>query len=71
MDVHGDIRYVESGFLGHTNDAQQFGLMRQVGNDLLFPEECYLLGDKIYSNRGPVLTPYTSAQIRKKQRNAT
>jgi hypothetical protein len=65
VDVHGDIRYVESGFLGHANDAQQFGLMRQVGNDLLFPEECYLLGDKIYPNRGPVLTPYTSSQIRK------
>ena len=40
--------------------------MQQLGTDLIFPEELCLLTDKIYPNRSPVLTPYTSAQITSK-----
>jgi len=65
-DAYGTIRYIESGYAGHLNDAQQFGLMQQLGTDLIFPEELCLLTDKIYPNRSPVLTPYTSAQITSK-----
>ena len=65
-DAYDTIRYIESGYAGHLNDAQQFGLMQQLGTDLIFPEELCLLADKIYPNRSPVLTPYTSAQITRK-----
>ena len=34
-------RYIQSGFLGHLNDAQQFALMGQLGTDLEFPDNCY------------------------------
>ena len=42
-------------------------LMQQIGRDLPFTDNCFLLGDKIYPNRYPVMTPYTSAQINRKQ----
>ena len=38
-DAYGTIRYIESGYAVHLNDAQPFGLMRQLGTDLIFPEE--------------------------------
>ena len=41
--------------------------MQQIGRDLPFPDNCFLLVDKIYWNRYPVMTPYTSAQINRKQ----
>ncbi|CAG2248292.1 unnamed protein product [Mytilus edulis] len=47
----GRICYVECGFLGHQNDAQQYMLMRNIGQQLPFPDELFLLGDKIYPNR--------------------
>ena len=56
-DAYGTIRYID------LNDAQQFGLMRQLGNYLIFPEELCLLADQIYPNRTPVLTYYASAQL--------
>ena len=56
-DVYGTIRYID------LNAAQQFGLTRQLGTDLIFPEELCLLADKIYPNRSPVLTSYTYAQL--------
>ena len=57
-------RYIQSGFLGHLNDAQQFALMDQLGTYLEFPDNCYmyLLGDKIYPNRGNVVTQFTTVQ---------
>ena len=67
VDTQGIIRYVESGFLGHQNDAQPFMLMQQIGRDLPFPDNCFFLGDKIYPNRYSVMTPYTSAQMNRKQ----
>ena len=38
VDATGIIRYIESGFMGHLNDAQTFGLMRRI--ELCFPEQC-------------------------------
>lgn len=65
VDNNGCIRHIETGFLGHKNDAQQFDLMTRIGQDLPFLENCVLLADKIYPNRHPLMTPYTSAQIRR------
>ena len=67
VDATGLIRYVESGFMGHLNDAQTFGLMRHVGRDLEFPNACVLLGDKIYPNGDSIMTPYTAAQLARKE----
>jgi len=37
--------------------------MQQLGFDRIFPEELCVLANKIYPNRSPVLTLYTSAQL--------
>ena len=66
VDTSGTIRHVESGFPGHLNDAQTLGLMQYIGTDLPFPPECVLLADRIYLNRDPLMTPYTTTQIRRK-----
>ena len=56
VDNNGNIRYVESGFFGHQNDAQTIRLMFQIGNvPLTFPDNCVFLADKIYPNGHPVL----------------
>ena len=60
VDATGIIRYIESGFMGHLNDAQTFGLMRS-------PEQCVLLGDKIYPNGNCIMTPYTAAPLARKE----
>ncbi|KAL4232432.1 hypothetical protein ACF0H5_007125 [Mactra antiquata] len=65
-DANGIIRYVESGYCGHLNDAQQYGLMHRIGIDISFPEDVCLLGDKIYPNRGPIMTQYTADQLTRK-----
>ena len=67
VDCHGTIRFMRSGFLGHQNDAQQYRMLPDIGADLLFPDQCVLLADKIYPNQYPLMTPYTTAQIRCKQ----
>ena len=54
-DAYGTMGYID------LNDAQQFGLMRQLGTGLIFPEELCLLADKMYPNRTPVLISYTFA----------
>ena len=71
VDCFGKIRLVECGFLGHQNVAQQFILMREIvyGKELNFSPDCYLLGDKIYPNRYPILTPYTRPQVDRKARH--
>ena len=38
-------------------------LMRQIGIDLPFPDDLYLLGNKIYPNRHLIMTPYTRQQV--------
>ena len=53
--------------MGHLNDAQTFGLMRRIGTELCFPEQCVLLGDKIYPNGNCIMTPYTAAQLARKE----
>jgi hypothetical protein len=65
----GTICYVECGFLGHQNDAQQFMLTRQIGIDLPFPDDLCILGDKIYPNLHPIMTSYTRQQIARKPLN--
>jgi hypothetical protein len=37
--------------------------MRQIEIDLPFPDDLYLLGNKIYPNRHSVMTPYTRQQV--------
>ena len=56
----------EKGCLGHQNDAQQFMLMQQIGQQLPFPADCILIRDKIYPNSFPVMTPFSNAQLRQK-----
>ena len=38
------VRYVESGFMGHLNGIQTFGLMCQIGCELEFPNDCVCIG---------------------------
>ena len=47
VDATGIIRFIESGLMGHLNDAETFGFKRRIGTELCFPEQCVLLGDKI------------------------
>lgn len=70
VDNQNHIRLIRSGFLGHQNDAQQFNSLPQIGHGLPlnFPPDCYLLGDKIYANRYPVVTPFKRHQLRNKTR---
>lgn len=64
IDNSGLICHLESGFLGHQNDAQQYSLMSyKIGRDLPFPLDCFILGDKIYPNRYPIITPFSQHQI--------
>ena len=37
--------------------------MRQIEIDLPFPDDLYLLRNKIYPNRHPIMTPYTRQQV--------
>ena len=53
--------------MGHLNDAQTFGLMRRIGTELCFPEQCVLSGDKIYPKGNYIMTPYTAAQLARKE----
>jgi hypothetical protein len=54
-----------SGFHGRQNDAQCFMQLPEMAEtgDLPFTDNLYLLADKIYPNRHPLLTPFTRPQI--------
>ena len=67
VNATGIIRYIESGFMGRLNDAQTYGLMRRIRTELCFPKQCVLLGDKIYPNGNCIMTPYTAAQLARKE----
>ena len=67
VDNTGIIRVVQSGFPGHLNDAQQYALMEQIGIDIEFPNDIYLLGDKIYPNHGQVSMQFSAQQLAKKE----
>jgi hypothetical protein len=43
VDNAGRICHIQSGFLGHQNDAQQFGMMPQIGYnaELIFHKTLY------------------------------
>ena len=71
VDATGIIRYmyIESGFMGHLNDSLTFGLMRRIGTEsVCFPEQCLLLGIKIYPNGNCIMTPYNAAQLARKEK---
>ena len=51
--------YIESEFMAHLNDAQEFCLMRQKGVEFEFSVACVLLGDKIYQDGGQIMALYT------------
>jgi hypothetical protein len=65
VDNTEKICHIQSGFLGHQNDAQHFRLMPHFGNnqELDFPQNVVLLADKIYPNGYPLMTPYNRRQL--------
>ena len=67
VDATGIIRYVESEFMGYLNDAQTFGLMRRIGTELRFSEQCVLLGDKVYPIGNCIMTPRTAAHVARRE----
>ena len=67
VDNSGIIRFIQSGFLEHLNDAQLFAMMDRLGIDMPFPHYCYILRDKIYRNRGKVFTQSTTQQTARRQ----
>ena len=58
IDNSNTLRFVQSGFLGHQNDAQILNFTPTIGEnqDLPFSNECVILGDKIFPNRDPFVT---------------
>ena len=71
IDNIGMVRYIETGFLGHQNNAQHFMLMQQIGQQLPCLADCILLRDRIYPNSFPVVTPFSNAQLRRKAGDAS
>ena len=71
IDNKKKIVHVESGFRRHNNDANTFDMMTPIGDGrtLDFPRNCVLLGDCINPSRHPVVTPFTSAQLRRLPRH--
>ena len=67
VDVNKNIRYIHSGFPGRMNDAGQFLALPSIGftpaDALQFPPECYLLAEKGYANRYPIVTPLRVNQL--------
>lgn len=65
IDNQRNIRYIHSGFTGHMNDAGQFLQLPRIGPNepLPFPADCYILGDRGYANRYPIITPYRANQM--------
>ena len=54
--------------LGYQYDAKQFTMMQRIGvnGPLHFTEDYVLLADKIYQNRHPTVTLFTTQQINRK-----
>ena len=67
IDNNKNIRYIHSGFLGHMNDAQQVLHLPKFGPNehLQFPDDGLILGDRIYANKYPIMTCFSTAQIRR------
>lgn len=58
--------FIQSGFLGHSTDARQYRLIAPVGpgRQLSLPENCFILADKIYPSKRPLLTAWKANDIR-------
>ena len=69
MDNHGNIVFIQSGFLGHNNDSAHFHMMPRIGpeEELHLPHELYILADKGYPEQYPLLTPWREAAIAGRQ----
>ena len=52
--------------MGHLNDADKIGLMRQIRVELEFSNACVLLGDKIYPEGGQIMALYTVCEQRRR-----
>ena len=52
--------------MGHLNDTQKFGLIRQIGVELEFSNAYVLLGDKIYPEGSQIMALYTALQFASK-----
>ena len=65
IDNEENIVHVQSGFLGHENDANCCRQIGSIGPDahLKCPDNCYILGDCIYLSGYPVITPYKVTDI--------
>ena len=66
VDIHGNIIFLQAGFLGAMNNVGNFILMERIGTgtnyDML--PEVVLLADKGYGDAVPLLTRFHAAQIR-------
>ena len=49
IDVHCDIRFVESGFGGNKNDAMQFAALPEMVVNPPLPHDCFLVADNGYT----------------------
>ena len=65
IDNEENIVHVQSGFLGHENDANCYRQIGSIGPDahLKVSPNCYILEDCIYSNGNPVISPYKVTDI--------
>ena len=70
MDTRGNIVYIQSGFLGHNNDAAQLRMMPRIGNEeeLHLPLGLYFLADKGYLCEYPFITPWRQHDVDGDQR---
>lgn len=66
----GNIVYLQAVFLGSINDAGNFNLMERVGPGTNYdmPGDVFLLADKGYADRPPLVTPFRTTQIRRMAR---
>ena len=65
IDNEGNIRFLQAGFLGSTDDALSYRLMEQVGPgfNLDLPPNVRLLGDRGYPDDDCLLTPVRAGQM--------
>jgi hypothetical protein len=53
--------------MGHNNDVETFRVMTPIGVGRVIA--CYLLGDSIYPSIHPIVTHFSSAQLRRQPEN--
>ena len=66
MDNSGSIVFVRSGYLGHNNDSGQFQMLPSIGpgQELDLPKGTYILADKGYPFRYPLVIPWRYRRAR-------